>query len=867
MMMAEKPHHHVNKLDDIEKSYYRSWWEPPYSRKIWLSVNKDYNDTEILKRAITEAGGNHHIAGNTKATLERTLVEALKGHKTLLIMDDVWDCRAWDGVLRTPLVNATLAHGIRILLTTRHDTVAQGMMAEKPHHHVNKLEPEDAWLLLKKQVVGNENDEAQIELLKDIGMEIIAQCDCLPLAIKVIGGLLRQKRTSRRDWKNVQNDSIWSVSQMPEELNYAIYLSYEDLSPSLKPCFLHYSLLPKSRVCFTDEIIGMWISEGFVHGASCDLEEIGQEYYDELIQRNLIEPNLEYVGKIVCNMHDVVRSFAQYVARHEALIVQNKEIHIADKINSQKFLRLSLETRGSESDDLEWYSLQAQTSLRTLISVGNIRIKPGDSLLAFSNLRTLYMEDASFDGLSESLNQLKHLRYLSTKGANISRLPENIGKMKLLQYIILYGCNSLVNLPDSIVTLQHLRCLNIRMTGISSIPKGFHRLTNLRTLYGFPAHMDGDRCNLEELGPLSQLTRLIISGLENVSSSSFATMARIGEKVQLSFVSLQCTSRIRHDGQLVKDEEGIPEEQQRQIEEVFNELRPPSGLETLSITWYFGQRLPRWMMSTEVVHLGSLRTLMVDDLDCCTKLPDGLCQLPCLEFLQIVRAPAIKRVGPEFLQPNHHCHNHFQLGVSFPRLSELKFCELVEWEEWKWELQVKAMPILEKLKLEKCKLRYVPPGLAFHARALKKLCIYDVKHLSSLDNFTSVAHLEVFRNADLERISNLPKLQKLIIEKCPKLKVLEGIPALQRLNLLDDDMEIGPKYLQDIKPGHLLLECSLQLLTSIAAGKSSPEWDKFSHIQQVKAYADDAGISRKWYVLYTRDPFHLETNISLSAID
>ena len=46
-------------------------------------------------------------------------------------MDDVWDCRAWDGVLRTPLVNATLAHGIRILVTPRHDAVAQGMMAEK----------------------------------------------------------------------------------------------------------------------------------------------------------------------------------------------------------------------------------------------------------------------------------------------------------------------------------------------------------------------------------------------------------------------------------------------------------------------------------------------------------------------------------------------------------------------------------------------------------------------------------------------------------------------------------------------------------------------------------------------------------------
>ena len=146
-------------------------------------------------------------------------------------------------------------------------------------------------------------------------MEIIAQCDCLPLAIKVIGGLLSQKTARRREWENVLNDSIWSVSQMPEELNYAIYLSYEDLSSSLKPCFLHYSLLPKSRGFFAYEIIGMWISEGFVHGSSRDLEKIGEDYYDELIQRNLIEPDLKFTDHQVCNMHDVVRSFAQYVAR------------------------------------------------------------------------------------------------------------------------------------------------------------------------------------------------------------------------------------------------------------------------------------------------------------------------------------------------------------------------------------------------------------------------------------------------------------------------------------------------------------------------------------------------------------------------
>jgi len=273
-------------------------------------VNRDFSEIE-LRRAIIEAGGDYQSARNTRGALERALKEVLNGQKILLVMDDVWNHQAWEDVLETPLVTATLAHGSCVLITTRHDTVARGMMATKPYHHINKLDPEDAWSLLKKKVIGNGNDEDQIELLRDIGMEIITKCDYLPLAVKVMGGLLRQKTARRREWENVLNDSIWSVCQMPEELNYAIYLSYEDMSPNLKPCFLHYSILPKSTMFLASDIVAMWISEGFVHGASRDLEEIGKEYYDELIQRNLIEPVMGSIEQIHCNMHDVVRSFAQ----------------------------------------------------------------------------------------------------------------------------------------------------------------------------------------------------------------------------------------------------------------------------------------------------------------------------------------------------------------------------------------------------------------------------------------------------------------------------------------------------------------------------------------------------------------------------
>ena len=200
----------------------------------------------------------------------------------------------------------------------------------------------------------------------------------------------------------------------------------------------------------------MWISEGFVCGTSGELEEIGKDYYDELIQRNLIEPYGMTIDQTICNMHDVVRSFAQYVARSEALVAQSSETDISDKLNSQKFIRLSLVTRGSESNEVEWCTLQARTSLRTLIIDGGIKLKPGDSLVAFSNLRTLSVEGGEFDALAESLYQLKHLRYLSLDCTKTSKLPESIGKMKLLQHISLLLCDRLSKLPSSITKATEL---------------------------------------------------------------------------------------------------------------------------------------------------------------------------------------------------------------------------------------------------------------------------------------------------------------------------------------------------------------------------------------------------------------------------
>jgi hypothetical protein len=715
------------------------------------------------------------------------------------------------------------------------------------------------------QVLTNEKSELEIDMLKDIGLQIIQKCDGLPLAIKVMGGLLCQKEKERCDWEKVQSDYIWSVSRMPEELNYAIYLSYEDLSPCLKQCFLHFSLKPKKIIAGVNQIVGMWISEGFVHGNSDRLEELGREYYKELILRNLIEPDNNKPGQYVSHMHEVVRSFALFVARNEALVSHNGETDTR-KLTSQKFLRLSIETKGVESDGFECRILREQKSLRTLILKGNLKIQSGDSLITFSSLRVLHIQSTNCATLVESVYQLIHLRYLAVEKCNdINSLPENIDKMQFLQYLSFFDCRNLLELPNGIVKLRELRYLGLEGIGAISVPRGLCALKDLRVIYGFPAHTSGDWCSLEELGPLSLLRDIVLEGLENVSTSLSATKAMLGAKVHLSFLGLYCTSILDDDG-LVK--EGVREKDLDIIEEVFDELYPPPCIEDVRIRGYFGCQLPRWIMSRATTPLNSLKILMMEDLAFCTELPDGLSQLPCLKFLKVNRAPAIKRVGPEFVQPHsHHHHLSSQMLTAFPRLHEMILDKMVEWQEWLWEEEVRAMPVLEEFYLRNCKLRCIPPGLASHAMALKKLTIQSIQHLDSLGNFASVVDLNMQGNPDLTRICNFPKLQNLHISYCPKLELLHEVTTLRRLvlTLLYSEKRL-PLYLQTIKPRHLLLDCSPELLACLAAGKSGPEWDKFNHIQHVEAYAHDGCIEKRWHVFYTREPYSMETNVDLQVI-
>ncbi|KAL6653880.1 hypothetical protein ACP70R_008804 [Stipagrostis hirtigluma subsp. patula] len=811
--------------------------------KIWLSITQSYNEEKLLSSAITQAGGEKDPRGD-KQVLTENFAHILSAGKFLIVMDDVWSNSPWTDILQEPVLHATRNQpGSRVIITTRNEDLVKQMGADYYHHHVKPMLDEDAWSLLKQQwPVQDVGSQSALDQLKYIGMEIIRKCDGLPLAIKAVGGLLRTKGLNVREWNNVLDDDMWLNEKTHRVLNSALRLSYEDLSPPVKQCFLYCSLIPKGEFISSNIIIGMWMSEEFlqapgVEGQSKELEDVGINYYRDLITRNLIEPALDlFADGSASRMHDVIRSFAQHMAKEEALVVQPGEI-IKQLGSSTKFRRLSIVPTEQESDSMvstEWNAIFGkQELLRSLIINCRTNFDPSTdySCSRFPSLRTLYVAHANSDRLVGSLCKLKHLRFLYLEDTDICRLPDNIDEIKFLQHIWLSNCaNFAGQLPRSILKLEHLRTLCFAETKFT-VPKGLGALTELRLLGPFPVQVEGEWCSLQELGPLSQLRELAISGLSAVPSSSMAAEARIRDKVQLRYLQLACGNH-----ETIAE---VAEEDCQRVEEVFDQLCPPPLLERLDLFGYTGRRAPGWMCTTagaSSMDFNSLIGLQMTGLPFCTQLPDGLCTLPSLEVLYIDYALAIKCVGKEFQRTGNS-----SARPPFPRLQELRFKGLPEWEEWEWdeeEAQAKdiAMPALHTLLIRECKLDRLPAGLASSRRlALRNLGLRDVTRITAVENFPSVVELDVRNCPSLKTIRGFPKVQIVTIVSCPALEEMEAGSALDTVKLADPAMETLPEYLGGLKPRILqVVYCDQKLRDLLLSGPNNSSADYQAEMDKVK---------------------------------
>nr|CAD1843653.1 unnamed protein product [Ananas comosus var. bracteatus] len=242
--------------------------------KIWICVTQKYSDVRLLQEITRKAGGSHGSAERVSELLP-ILSQTLGGRSIFLVLDDVWRSNVWTDLLRNPLQNGA-ASGC-VLVTTRDQNVAMRMGA-KHIHQVEKMSVDSGWELLCKKTYLEEGEDAQS--LRSVGVQIVNKCGGLPLAIKVIAGVLTTKEKSRKEWEKVLRSNAWSMSELPEEFRGALYLSYDDLSPHLKQCFLSFCLYPEDYELDRWELRRMWVAEGFVNQEEGSImEELAEQYF------------------------------------------------------------------------------------------------------------------------------------------------------------------------------------------------------------------------------------------------------------------------------------------------------------------------------------------------------------------------------------------------------------------------------------------------------------------------------------------------------------------------------------------------------------------------------------------------------------
>ncbi|KAG6393558.1 hypothetical protein SASPL_147802 [Salvia splendens] len=674
----------------------------------------------------------------SKDDILEKLQEALKGKTYLLVLDDVWndDVSKWEDFINSVL-GVTSTNGNGIIVTTRSAKVAS-IVNPFRIHHLNGLSDEDCWSIIKaKNFDKNGEVPSGFEM---IGRKISKRCKGLPLAANVVGGVLRGK--SEEEWHFI-NENWLSDDEGGENISKILKLSYDHLSsPSIKKCFTFCSVFPKGLEIVKEELIELWMAEGFLQPTRRDdMESVGNMYFNVLLQNSLLQvaekDDYESVSK--CVMHDLVHELASYLLSHNN----------AEGSTPVRYMFLKKESSPITEE--------VAKPLRTLFLEG------GNSGTIFSNFECLYNLTLSGDykELPNSIRKLVHLRNLNMYRTNIVNLPKWIGKLHHLQ--TLRACWGLENLPSTLKYMFNLRHLYISYN--TKLPAEIGRLTSLRTLPYFTVGKKKGY-QIEELGSLKNLKgRLVICNLEEVRDKEEALKANIFQKpnlLDLAFVWF------------------YDREDERNDESVLEGLQPHANLKKLDISGFKGKRLPIWAEKMEVRDgpQGSwvpLDNLIEIKLFGCSEIEE----IPRLEHL-----PNLKSLSLEGLKKVRYINTSFNHLTSL-RLEELEALECVpEWLFFKNQ-------DLKYLTLSRCPLlRELPDGLDT-LNSLEYLCIMDCENLKSIGNPSCGARQSqgIFRRLSITECGELMELPCEMLEWwAPTIEHLSliGLRRLKNLPMLID---------------------------------------------------------------------------------
>jgi len=433
-----------------------------FSLKMWVCVSVDFDIEQLIIKIINSANYpasadalSHQTNWNMLdlEQLQNQLKNKLSGQKFLLVLDDVWNEDRVKWLELRNLIQVSAA-GSKILVTTRNPSIA-AMMGTVPFHLLKGLSDEDSLSLLVKWAF-KEGEEEKHPHLINIGRQIVKKCRGIPLAVRTLESLLFSKFEAS-EWEYVRDNEVWNLPRKKDDILPSLKLSY-DLMPSyLRQCFALFSLYPKDRQFYSDEITRVWGALGLITLPTTNKthEDVGNEYLHELQSRSFLQDFENFSTFYSFRIHDLVHDLALFVAMGECLHVSSNIPNISDNVRHLSFAKSSL------FGDLV---TKKSAPVRTVLFPNGVASANSEALLntclsKFKCLRVLDLSGSTFKALPYNIAQLKHLRYLDIgKNPNIKRLPESICELQSLQVLKVTGCMKLEALPIKLRKLISLRC-------------------------------------------------------------------------------------------------------------------------------------------------------------------------------------------------------------------------------------------------------------------------------------------------------------------------------------------------------------------------------------------------------------------------
>ncbi|PSR91028.1 Late blight resistance protein like [Actinidia chinensis var. chinensis] len=651
----------LGKTTLAKKVYYDPLIIYHFYARAWISISQEYRKQDLLRSLLSSVSKRtNDIYKVRDDKLGEELRKRLKEKRYLIVMDDIWDIKAWVH-LKSSFPNDN--NGSRILFTSRLADVVLQAKPNNPPLYLRFLSEGESWDLFQQKAF--QRKPCPPEFI-DIGKKIAKICRGLPLTIVVAAGILANKEKMEDQWKQIGNSLASSIFGDPHLCTETLALSYNHLPQYLKPCFLYFGAFPEDYEIPAQTLIWLWVAEGFIQKTGEKfLEDVAEEYLMNLIGRSLVTVSKRRSDGAIksCRMHDLLRDFCLQKAEEEYFLhrISGHQHFFSSRSSLKNFSymrRLCVHSMRSNVSSLFPSALNTHSLL--YIDSGYNELQPLEFLFrCFNLLRVLDISSIDIYNFPNELDQLVLLRYLALGMGRVPcrlgyHIPASISNLCNLETLIICTSTSSVVLPHSIWKMVKLR--HLFLTG-----EGIHKIETPDPKDHYPSSLNSLH-TLSSLDPSQWPSRDFLARTPNLRKLGFR-----GEIVSQGWGRLTFPDIY-----------------------FLNHLQKLKLINTRLCISGWSTNLRSIKFPPNLTSLTLERTyLKWDEMSTLGKL------LPNLEVLKLSRDAC---TGP-----------HWETSGDFPRLKVLKFLSM---EIMEWYVSSDHFPILERLVFSQChELKKIPSDI------------------------------------------------------------------------------------------------------------------------------------------------------------